>query len=171
MKKEQIAIYVFVALLVLVFVYQISDGIGDGIKSLFGGNKQDERKITPPEEVPLQGAETGILTQEQAENVRELAQRLFLNMDGVGLPWNRDMQPWKELLELNDIEFKAVYNDFNNLYASLGDGTLREWISNETFVSGNVITYIIPFGAGVQVVRGHLIKSDIIERMNNLNLH
>lgn len=102
------------------------------------------------------------LTQAQAAQVRSIVQRLHTDMKGINA-FGRDWDVYRELNELNDPLFLAAFNDFGNLYFSEGNGTLKQWITEENFTASAF--FVTP----LWWTRGS-IKSDILERMDRLNL-
>lgn len=98
----------------------------------------------------------GNLSEVEQKFVRELSMRLHADMDGIQWTnFTRDVEAWRTLVSLNDTMFVAVFNDFGRLYYREGNGTLRTWIEDESAWTDS---------AGIAS------KSDVIERMNNLNL-
>ena len=76
-----------------------------------------------------------------------LANKLHEAMSGLGTFTGTKDNVWSEMYQLptNDM-FTAVYNVFNQLFVKENNGTLREWISNETYydylsgVKGQLLT-------------------------------
>jgi hypothetical protein len=123
-------------------------------RKFFGGGSLIN--IFNPVSLPTHGPSGEPLTTTQSEAVRELAMRLHTDMDGATITnFQRDVEAWRQFMSLPDNLFRAVYNDFGNLYFREGEGTLREWIENEwTWVDT----------AGVAS------RSQILNRMATLNL-
>ena len=86
-----------------------------------------------------------------SSQISMIAQALFNEMDGFNV-W-RDTKPFTDLLILSDTDFVKVYNKFNTDHQAKGDGTLKQWIEDESGV-GEFAT----------------IKEAILERMARLNL-
>lgn len=79
----------------------------------------------------------GPLTQAEAEVVRKIVLDLHDDMDGINwLFWSRNTKVYMDLATLSDKFFVAVYNDFNNLFGSEKNGTLKNWIQNDLFYKG-----------------------------------
>lgn len=138
-------IYIVLGLVVvgiLVFVY-------------FVGRRSAKMKI---EQVPLPSDQPGgtILTPQDNSKVRLIAQQLHDDMKGFNL--THESKPYEDLLASNDSIFVAVYNDFNNLFASENKGTLRDWLKDEWSAS----KFWIPAYS--------VLVESIINRMDRLNL-
>lgn len=115
--KKTTKIYLYVAVAVI-FV---------GFLLYWWGKQKNTIEQAPlPNELP---GMTG-LTEAEAKQVRALAVNLHDEMKGVS--YNRNNAPFKQLSESSDKLFVATYNDFNNLYASEGSGTLKGWINDES---------------------------------------
>lgn len=82
----------------------------------------------------------------------QMANDLFTDMDG--LTFNRNNPLYHKYMEKSDTDFVQVYNIFNQKYQADSKQTLREWINDE-------------YGIGADFIE---IKSDILSRMNRLNL-
>jgi len=122
------------------------------------------RNSTPDfNQVPLPTG-GGTLSNSDAQIVRSLAMRLHDDMAGIAIPGFRDTDAYSEFLQLTDVMFVAVYNDFGKLYFSEGDGTLREWIDNENF------SYTFSILTPWSIYQGNEVKDEIFIRMNALNL-
>ena len=52
----------------------------------------------------------------------------------------RDSSIYEDLLIENDTILTGTYNDFNGQYGDLGSGTLTQWIRDEAFTGGTIIT-------------------------------
>lgn len=128
--------------------------IGIFVFIYFMGRRSAKMKI---EQVPLPSDQPGgkVLTSVDNAKVRTIAQQLHDDMDGLNLTHKSD--PYEALLASNDSVFVAVYNDFNNLFASENEGTLRDWLKDEVSASWWIPAYSV------------LINS-IIDRMDRLNL-
>lgn len=117
--------------------------------------------VFTPAPLPTQSS-TGVnLTQAEAQQVRALALALHTDMDGLNITRNWDI--WQQLADLNDLLFRAVYNDFGNLYYSEGKGTLREWINDENFTASGFLSRPFWWTAG-------WVKDNVLDRMDVLNL-
>ncbi len=101
------------------------------IFSYYKGKANGSTKI---ETVPLP-TEGGILTNTDAQLVREIVLKIHNSLHGVGFIF-RDEKPFLRLANANDQLFVAIYNDFNNLYAKEDKGTLRDWINDDWYQSG-----------------------------------
>lgn len=119
-----------------------------------GKNKGAVKPNTLPNDTDWGGG----LTPSEGTNVRAISERLYRDMDNawVWVGASRDCEAYQQFLGLSDTLFTAVYNDFNDLYYSKGDGTLKEWISDESF-------------SGTRGCSGD-IKDAILKRMDKLNL-
>ena len=99
------------------------------------------------------------LTNIESTNIRRIVQRLYRDMDNnwvsMGIA-DRDTEVYKQLMNLSNTEFTGVYNDFNDLYFDKGEGTLADWIYDESFT--------FTWGAS-----GDL-RETLIERFEKLNL-
>lgn len=76
------------------------------------------------------------LTEAESQKVRGLSQRLFRDMDSWAVSSgfkDRDCDAYQELVNIPEKLLVAVYNDFNDLYYEKGDGTLYDWINDESF--------------------------------------
>ena len=90
----------------------------------------------------------------EASQIRSISLALHNEMKGIGV--NSSIDPFKDYLATTDRIFIAVYNDFNKMYQSEGDGTLREWINGEYW--------------GMFENSNKAIKESITSRMDSLNL-
>lgn len=144
-KLAGVKMYVYAALIVLIIVVAI----------YFVGRKSGSTKI---EQVPLPNDTNSgkQLTDAEATKVRTIAQELHDDMDGLNL-LSHKLDPYRELSNLSDTMFVAVYNDFNTLFADSGE-TLRKWLENETW-----------YTFGLTSIFAEL-KQNILDRMNRLNL-
>jgi hypothetical protein len=101
------------------------------------------------------GSTTGTGTNNPAgvsvSQISMISQALFNEMDGFNV-W-RDTKPFTDLMILSDTDFVKVYNKFNTDYQAEGDGTLKQWIEDESGV-GEFAT----------------IREAILQRMARLNL-
>lgn len=77
-----------------------------------------------------------------AGDIRRIATAMHDEMDGFNYS-GHDYTPYEEWARLSDTGFVAVYNDFNKQYFSEGEGTLKEWLQNETFTLGDIIDEVI----------------------------
>lgn len=140
---SKITLYIIIALVViglLVFIY-------------FMGRRSGKIKI---EQVDLPQDQPGgqnISSQDSAEII-SVANQLHEEMKGLNL--FRDLEPYQKFLAMSDTLFVATYNRFNQLYAQENDGTLREWINDESGGSWNW--------------QFEEIRKAIILRMDRLNL-
>lgn len=117
--------------------------------------------VFTPAPLPTQSS-TGVnLTQPEAQEVRRITLALHTDMDGINITRNWDI--WSEFAALNDLLFRAVYNDFGNLYYSEGKGTLREWINDENFTASGFLSKPFWWTAG-------WVKDNVLDRMDALNL-
>lgn len=149
-KLAGVKMYIYATLIILIIVVAIY---------WFAFRTGKDQGSTTIEQVPLPDdvTESGVqLTTEEATKVRTISKELHADMDG----WNafsHDMEPYRNLVNLSDTLFVAVYNDFNTLYAESGE-TLRQWIEGESFVT-----------FGLQSVFME-VRQNILDRMNRLNL-
>ncbi len=165
LEKNWKGIAIGLAVLVVLFLlWQVGSSASAAIKKFFGIKEEKDTTFTP--QPPPTPETTGVnLTAAQFQQVRALSQRLHTDMSGISvLPGSRDTEAYGQLLTLTDPMFLAVYNDFNFLYMSEGNGTLRQWIEDESFAySWSVVT---PWG----IYDGARIKDAIFQRMDILNL-
>ncbi len=113
------------------------------------------------------GTSTGVnLTEQQAQMVRSLSQRLWTDIDKWNNPWfnRRDTEAWTQLLELSEPLFIAVFNDFGNLYYAREGKTLKTYLEEENFA----LTSSINTAYGIYT--GTRLKNELLSRMNTLNL-
>lgn len=75
--------------------------------------------------------------------IREISTGLYDDMEET--PWSgHNYTYYNEWVKLSDTGFVAVYNDFNEQYSSLGEGTLKAWIMSQTYTfDGGLISDII----------------------------
>jgi len=135
-KQKKYLIYGIIVLVILLAVY---------FKGRAAGLLTKPKQIDIPKDIiggesggntPTGGIETGA-------EIRSVATALFDDMSGFN--WSgHDMTPYKRLLALSNSGFVAVYNDFNTRYYGLGEGTLKEWLMNESFRDNLVTDVIIP---------------------------
>ena len=122
--------YFFIGALILgaiIFIYY------KGVKS---GKIGKPKFIKPPKDAPGQPQGSGA-------NVRQTAIALYDDMNGYN--WSgHNMTPYKNWATMNATDFVGVYNDFNNMYYEVGEGTLKEWIINEKYYDNLVDDIIIP---------------------------
>lgn len=152
-------------ILILVMVIFIGGALKDAIRKMFG---LSEEPVEPPKDVELPGVSLGVnnpFTPEQSRNIRAIARRIHTDVDGLAYPGSRDKEAYATLLEFDDQEFVACYNDFNALYYSEGEGNMRERIDDEIF--GYTFSIFTPWG----IYDGTQTKNAIMERMDNLNLN
>ena len=90
-----------------------------GVKS---GKFGKPTRVKPPEdELNISGAE-----------IRRISTALYNDMEGFN--WGgHEPEPYEDLSRLNDTSLAVVYNDFNDQYATLEEGTLYEWLQGESF--------------------------------------
>ena len=97
------------------------------------GMKQGSPEAAPlPNETDWGAA----LTTQQAIDVRKLTERLHTDMDSYMISAGfatRDLEAYKQLLNIPEKEFVAVANDFNDLYYTEKEGNLYQWIDEESF--------------------------------------
>jgi hypothetical protein len=94
-----------------------------------GKKKGSVEQAALPDDMPIlsaSGAKIGTLTTDQAKTVRELSQKLFTEIDSWGTV---NDEPFKQLVELSDTLFVAVYNDYSKNYYSKTKKTLAQSIS------------------------------------------
>jgi hypothetical protein len=91
----------------------------------------------------------------ESQTVRSIAQNLHTDMKGLNI-WSHDIVPYQNYMSCNDTLFVAVYNDFNNLFGSEGDGTLRDWLNGEV--------------GGWYNSNFESVRKSILSRMDRLNL-
>ena len=88
----------------------------------------------------------------EGNQIREISTALYDDMEET--PWSgHNYTYYNKWAQLSDTGFVAVYNDFNNQYSNLGEGTLKAWIMSQTY----------SFDGG-------LISDIILPRMGRLNL-
>ena len=122
---NKLTMFIIIAVIVIALIVTI----------YFIGRRSAKVKV---EQVPLPTDQPGAiqLTNQEASKVRQIATALHDDMNG--LSWgSHNIVPYNDLTMLSDTLFVAVYNDFNNLFASEGDGTLREWIAAEKALPGS----------------------------------
>jgi hypothetical protein len=89
-----------------------------------------------PSKLPNETSWGQDLTQTEATNIRRLVERLHRDMTDYWVSSgfkDRDVEAYMQWLQLNDKEFVAVSNDFNDLYYDEGDGNLYQWLFDESF--------------------------------------
>lgn len=125
------------------------------------------KKASTIQQAPLPNELPGMkeLTTPEAKTVRDVATRLYNEMNGFN--FTRDTKPYADFNNLSDKLFIAVYNDFNNSYASKGSGTLKEWINDE--YSAVINNFVLGFGL-FSVGTFKTLKNSIFERFSKLNL-
>jgi hypothetical protein len=108
--------------------------------------------INVPQDLP---DEPDLSTSER-QAVRELSMRLHADMKGINVFSSlRDREAWAQLMGMSDRMFVAVSNDFNKLYYREGEGTMRQWLSDEAWWADT---------AGIAG------KNQVLERMASLNI-
>lgn len=128
--------------------------IGIFVFIYFIGRRSAKTKIEQVQ-LPSDQPGGGKITAEQNTLIRNISTALHDDMDGLNLNvFSRNMEPYNQLLQTSDTLFVAVYNDFNTLYGSEGDGTLADWIRGEKSFDSN----------------WRNTAYSILERMNRLNL-
>jgi len=91
-----------------------------GVKS---GKFGKPTRVKPPKDLlNITGAE-----------VRRISTALYNDMEGYN--WSGHApEPYQDLSRLNDTSLTAVYNDFNEQYATLEEGSLYGWLREESFL-------------------------------------
>lgn len=121
--KILIGVVIFV---ILYIIYR------QGVKS--GALGKPKKAKIPTDLVNITGAE-----------VRRISTSLYDDMDGFN--WSGHApEPYEELSRLNDASLTAVYNDFNDQYINLEEGTLYEWLQAESytdFTTADIVERII----------------------------
>lgn len=59
-----------------------------------------------------------------------MARELKEEMTGFNL--RRNLDPWRKFMQMTDKLKKGAYQQFSTLYASSGNGTLTQWVSDES---------------------------------------
>lgn len=140
--KNKWVIIGVIVVIILTAVYFV--GRGDG--------------TTKIDTVPLPGDQNWgeSLNDSESKKVREITLRLYAEMKGLNFSYDKNL--YREVGALTDELFVALYNDFNQMYADEGKGTLRAWIASE--------------GGGFSFASSSFaeIQAGIINRMNALNL-
>jgi hypothetical protein len=113
---------ILIGLIVLLFLLYI----------YFQGKKSGKKGQSLQVDVPLDVVIGGNVAIDGTK-VRQIATELHNDMDGYN--WQgHDEEIYNRYSQLSDSEFISVYNDFNTRYFNEGEGTLFEWIDNETYV-------------------------------------
>lgn len=94
-----------------------------------------------PGAVTTPTTQTGTITA-TAGDIRRISTALFDEMDGFNYS-GHDYTPYEEWARLSDTGFVSVYNDFNGMNFNKGEGTLKDWLKNETFVFGSIVDEVI----------------------------
>ncbi len=124
--QQKWAKYLGIALLIILFLASIY---------WIGIRKGKTRKYTA--ELPNGGSGIPVTTTTTGEKVtwnpEPLAKEGYDVMNGFFSPFfeTRRVEWYGKMLSLTDDQLVAVYNAFNQLYISKGNGTLRDWINDE----------------------------------------
>lgn len=107
-------------------------------KGKAAGKLGKAKVIDLPKDIPGDNSQ-GITT--TAGDIRRISTALHDEMNGYN--WNgHNYAPYEEFARLSDTGFVSVYNDFNSMYHSEGNGTLKQWLTDENFF-GSVVDQII----------------------------
>lgn len=107
--------------------------------------------VNKPNKLPKETDWGKDLTEKESEDISKLAQRLWRDMDSYLVSASlkpRDVEAYVTLLSQPDRDTVGTYNYFNDLYYSQEDGTLKDWIYDESFTythgaSGDLKTAIL----------------------------
>lgn len=92
-----------------------------------GEDKKEEELIAPK---PLPDSGQGVPTNWEPQR-DAIVKELFDTMDGLFTLSGYKEKAWTKLHNLTRDQLTAVYNEFNRLYQSKGQGTLYQWIRDE----------------------------------------
>ncbi len=121
---KQIAIVIGVIIVILIIYY-------------YGKSSGSVGQVPLPPDDP-----NAPLTEAEKQKIRSIVLALHEDMDGYNF-LGHNMQPYKDWLLLSNTGFVSVYNDFNRMYFSEGEGTLREWIENEQYNQWTLIDDVV----------------------------
>lgn len=128
-----------------------------------------ETKVPDFTPAPLPTQETtGVeLTPQEAQDVRSLTNRLYEDLKGLSFAWiaGRDIEAWEELDAMNDYLFRAVFNDFGNLYYGQEGQTLAQWLDGENFWIGTSSWTV------VGRIEAQMLKDRLLARFAEMNLN
>jgi hypothetical protein len=118
--KGKAAIPIIIAIVVVglfIFIY-------------FIGRKSAKMTVTPTP-LPADQPNGYLLTDADKAKVNSIATALHDDMNGVAWGIFHESTPYENLLQSSDTVFVAVYNQFNQLFSTPSNPTLRDWLSNE----------------------------------------
>lgn len=116
--------------------------IGTGI-ALYGGYWilgriiGKEKRPPPPKKLPSAG--TGIPIN---WSPRPYATALHSALEGWPGSTTEKYGVYSQLISMTNDQLTAVYNDFNRLYAAEGEGTMTDWIRDESLQPSNTDTML-----------------------------
>lgn len=95
--------------------------------------KQGKKQVTLqylPGELPG-NASSGNTTGASNDEIKNLANALYTEMDGWNLMFGHNLGPYNQANLLNDSDIVKLYNTFNALYQKESGETLTQWLKNE----------------------------------------
>lgn len=141
---EKFKTYIYTGLAIIIVV---------GIIYYIGRRSGKLNPATLPQDKP-----NSPLTEAEKTYTTTLAQKLYADMKGVNIWFNRNLAPHQEFLQLSDKLFVAVYNKFNQLYHTSSNETLTQWYQNEdSYIVAGTMTFVT-------------LKKAILDRLSRLSL-
>lgn len=123
-----------------------------GLWLYFSGKAAGKRKGSINLSNP--GAPDGSAPVASEAEIRQMAQKLFQDMDGLN--WRgHNIQVWQDFLTMSDNDVIRVYNEFNTKYQKETAQSLTEWVNSEV-------------GAGTD--GWSTIKPTVLQRFSKLKL-